>query len=80
MTFPHLPPTLRQSQTGPRARHRLREWNPRLSHPPASALEERLTRAFGMLGERSAPLISMLPSRARPAIRRRAAGIAEARR
>ena len=80
MTSPHLSPTLRQPRTGSRAGHRLREWNPQLSHPPASALEARLARAFRMLGERSAPLVSMLRSRARPAIRRRASGFAGGRR
>lgn len=80
MTSPHLPPPLRQPRTDSRAGHRLREWNPQLSHPPASALEARLTRAFRMLGERSGPLVSMLYSRARPAVRGRATGFRGARR
>lgn len=74
MTSPNLEP-----RTGPRAR-RLRGWNPRLCQPPASALEAGLASAFRMLGARSAPLISMLYSRARPAIRRRPTGIAGGRR
>lgn len=80
MTSPHPSPTLRQPPTDPRARYRLREWKPRLSQPPASALEAGLARAFRMLGTRSEPLVSMLYSRARPAIRRRATGIVGGRR
>jgi len=63
MTSPNLPPNLRTPRTRPHAGHRLRGWNPRLSQPPASALEARLTRAFHMLGAPSAPLVSMLHSR-----------------
>lgn len=72
MTSPNLTSNLRQPRTRPRAGHRLRGWNPRLSQPPASALEARLTRAFHMLDAPSAPLVSMLHSRATgPAGRRR---------
>lgn len=80
MTSPNLPPNLRQPPTAPRARRQLREWSPRLSHPPASALEAALARAFHMLGERSGPLVSMLHSRTRPAARRRATAFAGGRR
>lgn len=80
MTSPNLPLNLRQPPTGRRARHRLRGWNPRLSHPPASTLEAGLARAFRMLGARSAPLVSMLYSRTRPAVRGRATGLPGERR
>lgn len=80
MTSPNLPPNLSQPLPGPRPRHQLRGWRPGLSQPPASALEAGLARAFRMLGERSVPLISMLHSRTRSTIRRRATGIAGGRR
>ncbi len=68
-----------QAGAGRRARPRVRGWNPRLSESPAGALEARLTRAFRLLGPRSAPLVSMLYAPARPGTRAGAAGLGQGR-
>ena len=89
MPSPNFPPTLHRPASGlrldrpvpgPRARRRLREWNPRLSELPARTLAARLTRAFRMLGARSEPLVSMLYGRERPGVRARATRFARGRR